>query len=445
MPFLWPIDGTPYHLSDFKYPIITIHIFTVEPDLERRMSAKFFLLLFFIMSLIGCGGGSPANSPVPSWQREAANPLIVPKATATTVDFGPADSSVLFDTEDNLWKAWFSSTLQDVASGSDVMTIKYAESSDGIAWSEPVVAFQASADTSAWDYTHAETPAVIKNPDPLAPVNQKFILWYSGANKTLAASENRPGADTDFPYYQIGLAYSADGKSFVRYTPGLNNKPGLVFSANASLFGSGLPGVFGDGLVADPEVIYYNNMFHMWFSSFAESVPSPVAPTGRLPLAFGIAHATSTDGINWSSTHDNPLSSLAKPGEVAAGQQPTVFFNAADSQFEMWFSNDTDVEKRTVPCNFNAFIGFWRATSADGINWTPDYTTRDFSYDNSLPYEELGFLTGVEVVMVNGIRHAYYSSWGTEQIPNNPAYLCPDHVGGVMPAVLTFSRISFRT
>jgi hypothetical protein len=405
-------------------------------NIAIKDSITFFLAL--TLSACGSGGADTHSNPVPAagWQRQTQNPLIVPKLTATTLDFGPADPTVLFDTEDLKWKAWFSSTLKDIASANETMTIKYSESLDGVSWSSPQVAFQAAGDPTAWDHTHAETPAVIKNPNPAAPASRKFMLWYAGANKTLAPGENRP---TAFPYYQIGLAYSADGKSFTRHAPGLNNRPGLVLVANAALFGAGLPGVFGDGLVADPEVIYRDNVYHMWFSSYAETVPQ------RTPLAFGIAHVTSNDGVTWTAPHANPLSTLAKSGEVAAGQQPSVLFNPTASRYEMWFSNDTDAEKATVPCSFNTAIGFWRAVSSDGVTWSPDYSKRDLSYDTRLGYESLGFLTGVEVVLYNGTYRAYYSAWGTEQIPDHTVYLCPDQQGRFVPAVLTLNRATFTS
>lgn len=401
---------------------------------------KIPVVIILAVVISGCGSDEssiPVIGNESGWVRQVENPLIVPELTAVRLDFGPADPTVLFDTDDNKWKAWFSSTEKAIASGNEVMIIKYSDSLDGINWSAPVITFQVSADPAAWDHTHAETPAVIKNPDPAAPAGQAFMLWYSGANTTLAASENRP---TTFPYYQIGLAYSADGESFTRHSPGVNNEPGLVLVADAGLFGGSLLGVFGDGLVADPEVVYHDSLYHIWFSSYAEAVPNPVAATGRTPLAFGIAHATSADGVNWSTTHDNPLSSLAKTGEVAAGQQPSVLFNTDSFQYEMWFSNDSDTEKATVPCSFNTVTGFWRAVSSDGINWIPDYNERDMTYDMQFAYESLGFLTGIEVVLVNGIYQAYYSAWGTEQIPDETVYLCPDQLGGFIPGVLTLNR-----
>lgn len=404
-----------------------------------KTTIKYSTAVLIAIALSACDGsgglrGGSSPSPVARWERQAENPLIVPKLTTTTLDYGPADPSVLFDADDNKWKAWFSSTLKDITSGSETMAIRYSESPDGISWSNPQTEFQVASDSTAWDHTHVETPAVIKNPNPAAPASQKFLMWYAGANTALAPGENRP---TMFPYYQIGLAYSADGKSFTRHTPGLDNKPGLVLVANASLFGAGLPGIFGDGLVADPEVIYRNSLYHMWFSSYAETVP------GRTPLAFGIAHATSSDGVTWSASHANPLSTLAKPGEITAGQQPSVLFNSTTGQYEMWFSNDTIEERSTIPCSFNTVKGFWHAVSSDGVIWTPDYSERSLAYDAQYAYESLGFLTGVKVVLDNGTYRAYYSAWGTEQIPDNAVYLCPDQQGAFIPAVLTLNRATF--
>jgi hypothetical protein len=360
--------------------------------------------------------------------------------SATTLNFGPADPSIMYDDEDNLWKVWFSSTEMEISSSEETMTIQYSESIDGVNWSTPQIAFQVSSDSTAWDHTHTETPSVIKNPNLSAPAEQKYMLWYAGANTTLAAAENRP---TTFPYYQIGLAYSADGMSFTRYTPGLDNKPGLVLSAGASLFGSSLPGTFGDGVVADPEVIYRDNQFYMWLSSYAESVTNPVTVDGRSPLAYGISLVTSHDGISWINNHDNPLLSLRKPGGFAAGEQPSVIFNPDTLEYEMWFSNDTEAEKSTLPCSFNTVNGFWHATSTDGMNWIPDYNTRELTYDMQYGYESLGFLTGIEVVYVDSTYHAYYSAWGNEQNPDESIYLCPDQQGVLIPSILTLNLATF--
>lgn len=383
------------------------------------------------------GGGGPPTTT--EWQRQAENPLIVPTLNFTTVDQGPADPSVLFDTADNKWKVWLASTSKDTASGATTGVIRYAESSDGIDWTIPQTVFQVSSDASAWDHTAVETPTVMKNPDPAAPPERRFLMWYSGANTDLAASQNRPAT---FPYYQIGLAYSADGKRFTRHTPGLGGFQGLVLTPGPLIAGVGLSAPFGDGLVADPVVLHKDNLFHMWFSTFVESVPSPASPNGRVPVSFGISHMTSVDGVNWTATNANPLASLFKPGSISGGQQPSVLFNPATNQYEMWFSNDSDAERRSVPCSFHSVTGFWRAVSGDGVNWTPDYTRRSLEYDPGIAYESLGFLTGVAVVLDGGFYRAYYTAWGTERSPSQFAYQCPDQQGNPIPAVLTFNRAS---
>lgn len=415
----------------------------VDVYMARQQNFTLATLLFGATLLSACGGGENndggggSNPATPfSWQRHNQNPLIVPTLTVTTIDYTAADPSVLFDNSDNKWKLWFSSSLTNRNNGSNVITIKYSDSADGVTWSTPIVAFQSSADVNAWDHTHAETPAVIKNPNVNAPAGEKFMMWYSGANTTLAASQNRP---TTFPYYQIGLAYSADGKSFTRVSPGVNNQPGLALQASAALFGSNLPGNYGDGLLADPEVIYRNNSFHIWFSSMAETVPAPVSPVGRTPLAFGISHATSTDGINWSTSHDNPLSSLRKIGEVASGQQPSVLFNSSSNQYEMWLTNDTALESTLMPCSAFQAYGFWKAISNDGVNWTPDYVSRDFAWIPTFSYEANGLFTGVEVVRVNGEYRAYYTAWSNSNIPDPSLYLCPDQFNGFIPAISTLN------
>ncbi len=400
------------------------------------------ILIAAALFLAACGGGGGGNGGQPAaggWQRHAANPLILPQPDATTIDYSTADPSVLLDPSDNKWKIWFSSSLKNRTTLVETMTIKYAESTDGVNWTTPVIAFQTSGNANDWDYTHAETPMVLINPDPVAPASQRFLLWYSGGNTTLAASQNRP---TGFPYYQIGLAYSADGKSFTRVTPGLNNQPGLTLAADAALFGN-LPGAYGDGLVADPDVIYKNNSFHIWFSSYAETVPNPVAPTGRTPLAFGISHAVSSDGVNWTFPHDNPLPSLRKPGETASGQQPSVLFNPARNQYEMWFTNDTANESKTVPCNAFQATGFWHAVSGDGVNWTPEYSAQHFTWQPGNAYESLGLMTGVKVVLINGEYRAYYSSWSSVQIPDPINYKCPDQQGGLLSAVTSLNLATY--
>lgn len=391
----------------------------------------------FLVSLLitACGGSDSPATPPTGWIRQSENPIIVPTKGATTLDFGPADPSVMFDSADNKWKVWFSSTIQVINTSTKTITLRYAESTDGVLWSNPQTVFEVASDPAAWDHTHVETPTVIKNPDPTAAADKKFMLWYAGANTTLNAGLGRISGQ---PYYQIGLAYSADGKSFTRYTPGLTNKPGLVLIAKAEVFRN-LPGIFTDGTVADPSVLYKDNTFHLWFSSWA---------TGTIngnpsDLAFGISHLTSTDGITWSATHDNPLSSLFKPSELAGGRDPSILYNQTTLQFELWFTNDSKAAQDSLPCQFNTVKGFWHAVSTDGILWIPNYSRYDLEYNPLYRTEQYGFLRGIAVILVGGRLRAFYSAFGAEANPDPNIYLCPDLQGKVFPATLTLNRATY--
>jgi len=92
----------------------------------------------------------------------------------------------------------------------------------------------------------------------------------------------------------------------------------------------------------------------------------------------------SANGSAWTFPAANPLASLYKPGELAGGEQPAVLYDTGKARFEMWYKNDTAAERLLIPTDWFTAYGFWHATSADGIAWTPDYARRDFSWEGSV-------------------------------------------------------------
>jgi len=399
-----------------------------------------FMSVLVAMLLIGCGGGDgggggPSGPDPYAWQRHGANTLLTPPkspAPATTYEVSIADPSVMFDAPSGLWKAWYSATRFDTAIAGDpgIMLIRYAESADGITWTvQAAPALQARNNATDWDYTHTETPCVIRNPDGLAPASQRWLLFYAGGNldADVAAGRTSLGA---YPYYQIGLAYSADGRTFTRCLPGLDGKPGLTLKASQAL--AGVAG-FADGLLADPEAVAVGGQITLWCSSFAESA-------ARSPLAFGISHATSADGLAWAFPAVNPLSSLYRPAEAFGGEQPAVLYDPSLGRYEMWFKNDSAADKALLPTLWFTAYGFWHATSPDGIAWTPDYATRDFAWEPARAYETYGLLTGCSVVRHAGYDRMFYCAWGTQGIPDPALYQVPLQVGSNVPAVITFNQ-----
>jgi hypothetical protein len=317
-----------------------------------------------------------------------------------------------------VWHLWYQTGRARAYTDDDTrMVIRHAHSPDGAAWTvdaEPALALP--EDTAAWDALFTETPSVVYDPD--APTDRRYKLYYSGA------SEQHP---LGFPRYHIGLALSADGRTFRRLPAAESpyREAGLILRV-ADL----LPDIEGlsDGVVADPEAQLIGGVYHLWCSSFAHDAEGNF-------LAFGISHATSSDGVHWRPSPDNPIPSLRNADNVG-GQQPSVAWNPALARWEMWFTSDTDDEVNQIPSTFNPALGFWMATSPDALLWEVDYgAPRDVYWQPGSPYEEHGLLTGGEVVIVDGTRHLFYTGWGSIDVPEG--FLVPVRDGrGTVPAVL---------
>jgi hypothetical protein len=356
--------------------------------------------------LFACAGRStppgPPDLPADSWSRDTA-PLLSAGARGGDglLDISIADPDALYDARIGIWNLWYQTGRAKTYTSSDnQMVIRHAQSADGgSTWIvDPVPALTLPGDPSAWDATHTETPSVIYDPD--APDDRKFKLYYSGA------SGQHP---LGFPDYQIGLAVSADGRTFHRLPAEESpyHQAGLVLRAAEAL-----PDVNGlaGGIVSDPEVQLIHGVYQLWFSSFGNDAKLGI-------LAFGISHATSADGIHWTPSPNNPIPGL-RNSRNAGGQQPSVAWNPVLGRWEMWFTSDTEGETALIPSTFNPALGFWLATSTDAVSWKVDYRApRDVYWRPGSPDETYGLLTGADVVIVGGTRHLFYTGWGSIRVP----------------------------
>lgn len=369
---------------------------------KSALMAACFLIAGNIACLSSIGQPSLPTLPVDAWDRGSGPVLTAGSRSADgLLDISIGDPDAYYDSATGIWHLWYQTGRATSYTASDNrMVIRHAQSADGgSSWSvdaAPALALPGNA--SAWDATHTETPSVVF--DSAAPADRHYKLYYSGA------SGNHP---MGFPNYQIGMAISADGKIFKRLPAGESPycQEGLVLRAVEAL--PDLKGL-ADGIVADPEVQLIDGTYHLWFSSFANDA-------GNKILAFGISHATSMDGIHWTPSPGNPVPSLRNANN-AGGQQPSVAWNPVLQRWEMWFTSDSDQEKALIPSTFNPAFGFWMATSTDASTWRVDYKTpRDSYWRPGSPEEAYGLLTGADVVIVDRMRHMFYTGWGNRNIP----------------------------
>lgn len=346
--------------------------------------------------------------PGAGFQRCSANPLVT--AHRPFVDGGiewtQADPTVLYDSDDGTWKAWWSTVVLLDCTNVDQreLHVKYAQSSDGIDWQiqdEPALRGHIAPDD--WDYSTSETPSVIHVPGN--PPDRRYAMLYAGGNDAVSKVLGQTG-------WQIGLAFSADGKSFQRL-PAAESPYAGASTPFASIDGLVLlaadafpttPGVAG-GIVADPEVIFRDGSFHLYFSSVAVDAAGTLVPG-----TYGISHATSPDLVHWTMPHENPIATLQ------GGGQPTILDDGAE--LTMWFGQDTDEDHEQVPSAVFPTLGFWKATSTDGVAWVRSGVQRDFVWDPDRPEEDLGLINGAAIARgPDGLRRLYYAAWGTHTQP----------------------------
>ena len=328
------------------------------------------------------------------------------------LDTAVADPDLRWDDASQLWHLYYQSPHGTTFNPPGPQVIRHATSPDLAAWTfDDAPSFTVSA--SGWDRTHAETPSVAYNAD--APADRRYLMLYSGASATLSG--------WSFPAYAIGAAFSADGKTFTR----AQNSPVLT---GAAVY----PGS-GGALVADPEVVYVGGTYHLWFSSFACTGANCATVE-----AFGIGHATSSDGLQWTLDAAPVLSLLrASADRTTGGQQPSVIYDAVHCRWEMWLTSDLPAENDNQPIEFNNMVGVWHATSTNGTSWTINYAQqRDLTWDGTAAGERLGLLTGADVAAKSTGRYMTYVGFDDQNVPTG-SYL-PDRTPmGYRAGVMTLN------
>lgn len=354
--------------------------------------------------------------------RRPGNPRLLPRQSFPDgkLDTDLADPDARWDPTAQRWEVFFGARhATSFTSTDDIAVIRRATTADRMTWTvddEP--ALTASTEVDAWDSTVA-APTVIENPS--APADRRYLMLYAGASGSF------PYMGYSQPAYQIGAAFSADGVTFTRVPAATSphGKDGLVLTP------SQVYPTADDGIVADPDVVLVNGVYHLFFSSFS----CRGSNCGTVEN-MGVAHATSADGITWNVVAA-PVRSLlrASADTTSGGSRPAVIYDVTRCRWELWLSNDLDADTSTQPVRLDNTAGVWRSSSVDGNNWDSiNYAfARELAWTATEPGEPLGLRAGIEVADNGSGRLMLFVGFDDSDVPSGSEL--PLRAGGTTPGV----------
>jgi predicted GH43/DUF377 family glycosyl hydrolase len=246
--------------------------------------------------------GVATSSDGESWTRYAGNPVIRTDQPWKGLTVG-GGLTVLFDREDNLYKMWY-----EGQSDTQNRNIGLATSIDGFTWSDyagnPVIS---NGPSTSWTRI-INWPSVLKE-------GGVYKMWIWGSNRDFGGSESG-----------IGLAISTDGIHWQ-----MPEHP--------------LPSLSQEDLI-DPFVVKIGSGYHMFLRKGNE-----------------IAHASSADGIGWS-TDAVPALSLGPAGTWDSNNVRNASVVPLSGMLWMWYAGSS--------VGFDACVGL--ASSACSAFDTPGDT-----------------------------------------------------------------------
>lgn len=151
------------------------------------------------------------------------------------------------------------------------------------------------------------------------------------------------------------------------------------------------------------------------------------------PLAYGVSHATSRDGVHWQPALGNPVRQGAGPSVIRSPAGWTLFTY-----------DDSDADRAAIPSVFNPMMGAYAADAASLEGpWVqaPGNATggRTVAWNGTVATEALGWIATGDAAAgdpISGERRWYYTAFSTVDPP--PGWVCPTHTG-LQPAVMALS------
>jgi hypothetical protein len=218
------------------------------------------------------------------------------------------------------YKMWFTATT-DLAGPDQInFQIGYAESSDGITWTNfqgsPVLPKGNTA--SDWDGEGVSGAMVIK--DETAPSGERYKMWYYGYN----SAYDIPG---------IGYAISPDGITWTKHND--TATVGNPFAISDPVIKLGAVGSWNGYNLGAPTVIKEDS-YRMWYAGDADA-----------SMVDKIGFAYSDDGISWQDYNGNPVLNPG-PAEFDSGDvnKPSVIKDG--NTYKMWYTGYSSTGVPTI-------------------------------------------------------------------------------------------------
>ncbi len=271
-------------------------LMTTKPKLVNSSLAIIFLLLCLavIASSLAYSGGE--------WIKYEDNPIFSTSEEGWDESYIHAVSVLK---EGDSYRLWYS------AGDGHNSGIGICESGDGINWERysgnPLIL----NGSETYDSGYIFAPSVLRT-------EHGYMMWYTGS-------------DADY-IWTINLATSDDGINWERYPENPVVEPG--------------PEWYDSERVGDPWVILDEGVYKMWYTC-----------QSRPHIIYGIAYATSDNGIHWQK-HPDPVLLPAESGpDSSTVRSPSVI--KTESGYALFYRG-IDTDGNWTICS---------ATSADGINW----------------------------------------------------------------------------
>ncbi len=336
---------------------------------QSKETITIILLGFICLSMVSMEMGLAEKG----WIKHPGNPVLLKSESGW--DSGDIHAAAVLK-EDGTYKMWYS------AHNSTHSGIGLALSSDGVNWEKypgnPLV----SKGPDEYDISFVFAPTVVHE-------GEGYKMWYTGSD-----SEN---------VWTVNLATSPDGIIWTKHPGNPVLRPEEWYEAER---------------VGDPWVILDEGIYKMWYT--CQNRP--------MDIMYGIAYATSEDGIVWTKHPGNPV---LLPGEEGpdSGSVRDACVVRSPAGYEMWYRG-IDVYNWTV-CY---------ATSDDGVNWSryddnPVLRGEPEAWDARMWFPR--------VLDEEGIRSMWYTSADTNEV--GYAHLAIAQ-GCIIPFTLTAGlALVFRT